>query len=74
MAHGSHLCVATAAHSTSLPSVVASHTHSAPTRPLHMQDVGRALALLGVPYVIKAVSEDGLFAFNLALPERWVGG
>lgn len=34
------------------------------------QDVGRVLALLGVTYVMKGVSEDGLFAFNLALPDR----
>lgn len=34
------------------------------------QDVSRVLALLGVSYVLKAVSEDGLFAFNLALPDR----
>lgn len=34
------------------------------------QDVSRVLALLGIAYVLKAVSEDGLFAFNLALPER----
>jgi hypothetical protein len=34
------------------------------------QDVSRVLALLGISYVLKAVSEDGLFAFNLALPER----
>jgi len=34
------------------------------------QDVGRVLALLCVTYVMKGVSEDGLFAFNLALPDR----
>jgi hypothetical protein len=35
-----------------------------------LQDVSRVLALLGIAYVMKAVSEDGLFAFNLALPDR----
>jgi hypothetical protein len=35
-----------------------------------LQDVSRVLALLGIACVMKAVSEDGLFAFNLALPDR----
>jgi hypothetical protein len=43
---------------------------AAPPPPLPTQDVSRVLALLGVSYVLKAVSEDGLFAFNLALPDR----
>ncbi len=49
------------------PSSVGSASASTP------QDVARVLALLGISYVMKAVSEDGLFAFNLALPDRYAG-
>jgi hypothetical protein len=34
------------------------------------QDVARVLGLLGLPVTGKVVSEDGLFALNLALPDR----
>eukprot|EP00879_Flechtneria_rotunda_P028454 GHRR01030568.1.p1 GENE.GHRR01030568.1~~GHRR01030568.1.p1 ORF type:complete len:107 (+),score=43.63 GHRR01030568.1:809-1129(+) len=35
-----------------------------------MQDVARCLAFIGVPYALKMVSEDGLLALGLAIPDR----
>ncbi|WIA40986.1 hypothetical protein OEZ86_004630 [Tetradesmus obliquus] len=37
-----------------------------------IQDVARCLASLGIPYALNMVSEDGLLALKLALPERRV--
>eukprot|EP00775_Hariotina_reticulata_P014744 gene14744-14913_t len=37
-----------------------------------LQDVARCLAAIGIPYAMKIISEDGLLALGLALPDRRV--
>lgn len=34
------------------------------------QDVARCLAAIGVPYALNFISEDGLLALSLAVPDR----
>lgn len=36
-----------------------------------LQDVARCLASVGVPYALNMISEDGLLALGLALPDRY---
>jgi hypothetical protein len=40
---------------------------------LFPQDVARCLATIGIPYALKIISEDGLLALGLALPDRYKG-